>query len=74
MKIIDGKALAEKLRAELKHKIEKTERPAPIPPLELRPTQLSVTNIERLMCNPYGVYARYILKLYPLDELENMQD
>ena len=26
MKIIDGKALAEKLRAELKHKIEKTER------------------------------------------------
>lgn len=55
-------------------KIEKTERPSPIPPIELRPTKLSVTNIERLMCNPYGVYARYILNLYPLDELENNQD
>lgn len=61
-------------KLDMPDKIEKTERPAPIPPLELRPTQLSVTNIERLMCNPYGVYARYILKLYPLDELENMQD
>lgn len=53
---------------------EKIERPAPIPPKEIRPTQLSVTNIRRLMTNPYGIYARYILKLFPLNELEHFSD
>ena len=53
---------------------EKIERPAPVPPKELRPKKLSVTNIERLMRNPYGVYARYILKLYPLPELEKFNE
>lgn len=53
---------------------EKIERPAPIPPKSLRPQKLSVTNIERLMRNPYGVYARYILNLYPLAELEKFSE
>ena len=46
------------------------DRPAPRPPLEARPTTLSVSGIERLRRDPYGVYARYILRLYPLDPLE----
>ena len=53
---------------------EKTERPSPVPSKELRPTKLSVTNIKRLVTNPYGIYARYILRLFPLNELEQFSD
>ncbi|MGN1063377.1 MAG: PD-(D/E)XK nuclease family protein [Alphaproteobacteria bacterium] len=46
-------------------------RPAPTPPIEARPKKLSVTKIETWMRDPYAVYARYVLKLYPLEELES---
>ena len=45
-------------------------RPAPKPPLQVRPQKLSVTKIELWMRDPYAIYARYILKLYPLNPLE----
>jgi ATP-dependent helicase/nuclease subunit B len=45
-------------------------RPAPCPPLDLRPTQLSVTRIERLRRDPYAIYAERILRLAPLDGLD----
>ncbi len=45
-------------------------RPAPTPPVEVRPTKLPVTQIEMWRRNPYAIYARYILKLYPLQVLE----
>jgi ATP-dependent helicase/nuclease subunit B len=41
-------------------------RPEPTPPLEARPTLLSVTRIETLTRDPYAVWARDILKLYPV--------
>lgn len=44
-------------------------RPCPKPPLRLRPTEFSVTEIETLRRNPYAVYARRILRLKPLDPL-----
>jgi ATP-dependent helicase/nuclease subunit B len=44
--------------------------PAPCPPLIARPRRLSVTQVETWMRDPYGVYARHILKLRPLDPLE----
>lgn len=44
--------------------------PAPCPPVEARPRQLSVTRIELWMRDPYSIYAREILKLRPLDPLE----
>lgn len=44
--------------------------PAPTPPLELRPRELSVSGIERLRRDPYAVFARDILKLYRLDDLD----
>ncbi|MDB5642645.1 MAG: addB [Hyphomicrobiales bacterium] len=44
-------------------------RPEPRPPLELRPTRLSVTAIETLRRDPYSIYARHILGLQALDEL-----
>ena len=44
-------------------------RPAPRPPLAARPTQLSVTEIKRLIRDPYAIYARHVLRLRPLDPL-----
>jgi ATP-dependent helicase/nuclease subunit B len=42
-------------------------RPAPRPPIEVRPTELPVTEVERLVRDPYAVYARRILSLRKLD-------
>ena len=44
-------------------------RPAPNPPAEVRPRQLSVTQIETLMRSPYDIYAKRVLKLNPLGGL-----
>lgn len=44
--------------------------PAPKPPVSARPRKLSVTRIETWMRDPYGIYAERILKLKPLDPLE----
>ncbi len=49
-------------------------RPAPCPPVEARPTALSVTAIEKWMRDPYSIYARYILRLRKLDLLEDKAD
>ena len=45
-------------------------RPAPRPPLAARPRQLPVTAIETWRRDPYAIYARYILKLRALEELD----
>ena len=50
---------------------DKIVRPAPCPPVEVRPTELSVSNIENLKRNPYAIYAKYILNLRPLNDLGN---
>ena len=42
-------------------------RPKPTPPVELRPTELPVTAIERWVRDPYAIYARRILNLRPLE-------
>ena len=47
----------------------KASSPAPCPPLTLRPRQLSASGIELLMRDPYSVYAKYILRLKPLDDI-----
>lgn len=49
-------------------------RPAPMPPVSTRPDRLSLTNIARLIRDPYAIYARHILKLYPLDSLRAAPD
>ena len=43
---------------------------APRPPLAARPRRLSVTQIETWLRDPYAIYARHILDLQPLDELD----
>jgi len=42
-------------------------RPAPTPPVADRPRQMAVTRVEALTRDPYAVWARDILKLYPLE-------
>ncbi|HVG88159.1 MAG TPA: double-strand break repair protein AddB, partial [Gaiellales bacterium] len=45
-------------------------RPQPRPPLSARPRELWVSDVERLMRNPYAVYASRILSLRALDPLD----
>lgn len=49
-------------------------RPAPRPPVAARPAELPVTAIRTLIRDPYAVYARRILRLYPLDPLRAQPD
>lgn len=51
-------------------KMQKVRPPAPTPPVNARPRILSASAIETLMRDPYEIYAKYILKLKPLDDLE----
>jgi len=51
-------------------KVKATERPRPRPPLDARPAQLSVTEIEHWLRDPYTIYAKHILKLLPLDAVD----
>ena len=50
--------------------VKPATRPAPKPPLAARPTRLSVTAIEDWLRDPYTIYARHILNLHPLDEVD----
>jgi RecB family exonuclease len=49
-------------------------RPQPRPPVSARPEKLSLTNIARLIRDPYAIYARYVLRLNPLDPLRQTPD
>ena len=44
--------------------------PAPRPPLAARPRRLAVTDIEMWRRDPYAIYAKHILKLRALDDLD----
>lgn len=50
--------------------IKPAPRPRPRPPLAARPAQLSVTEIENLLRDPYTIYAKHILGLRPLDAVD----
>jgi ATP-dependent helicase/nuclease subunit B len=45
-------------------------RPEPRPPVESRPRNLSVTEIETWLRDPYAIYAKHVLGLRPLDPLD----
>jgi len=42
-------------------------RPRPTPPLAARPRELPVTGVEQWVRDPYATYARYILRLRPME-------
>ncbi|QJF49711.1 double-strand break repair protein AddB [Roseobacter ponti] len=49
-------------------------RPSPRPPRAARPDALSVTEIKRLIRDPYAIYARHVLGLRPLGPLVQSPD
>lgn len=49
-------------------------RPSPRPPVSARPKQLPVTGIQKLIRDPYAVYAQHVLRLRPLDPLHPAPD
>ncbi|MCF6233793.1 MAG: double-strand break repair protein AddB [Rhodobacteraceae bacterium] len=55
-------------------KAESAPRPSPCPPLAARPKKLSVTEIKRLIRDPYAIYAKHVLRLRPLDPLVQEPD
>ena len=52
-------------------RLKPAPRPSPQPPLETRPTRLSLTRIATLIRDPYAIYAQYVLNLRPLDPLHH---
>lgn len=50
------------------------QRPAPAPPVEKRPRQLSITEIQKLIRDPYAIYAKHVLRLSPLNPLQKAPD
>nr|WP_206058907.1 PD-(D/E)XK nuclease family protein [Kurthia zopfii] len=50
--------------------VEPMPQPEPRPPREARPLKMSVTAIEDWLRDPYTIYARYILRLDPLDPVD----
>lgn len=82
----DGKSAYEDMRARgqdrlaLAHAVEAVTpvpaamRPSPQPPRSARPKQLSVTEIKRLIRDPYAIYAKHVLRLRPLDSLAKAPD
>jgi ATP-dependent helicase/nuclease subunit B len=50
--------------------VKAAARPAPKPPLAARPSRLSVTAIEDWLRDPYTIYAKYVLRLMPLDAVD----
>jgi ATP-dependent helicase/nuclease subunit B len=47
------------------------ERPHPRPPVKARPRNLSVTEIETWLRDPYAIYAKHVLHLSKLDPLDS---
>ncbi|MGG5818854.1 double-strand break repair protein AddB [Falsiroseomonas sp. HW251] len=45
-------------------------RPKPCPPAALRPREISVTEVSELLADPYAFYAKRMLRLRRLDELD----
>ncbi len=50
--------------------VQPEARPAPTPPRAVRPKRLSVTEIEHWLRDPYTIYAKHVLRLAPLDEVD----
>lgn len=57
-------------RLDMPEVVKPWPRPAPAPPPEDRPREISVTEVADLMADPYGFYARRVLRLLPLEPLD----
>jgi ATP-dependent helicase/nuclease subunit B len=50
--------------------VEPVARPLPCPPTAARPLEIAVTDVDRLKADPFGFYARRILRLSSLDPVD----
>lgn len=66
--------LARGLDRVLPSEVAPVRRPHPRPPVAVRPRELSITAIEKLIRDPYEIYARRILQLEPLDPIGQRAD
>ncbi len=55
-------------------RVDPAPRPSPRPPVSARPHALSVTEIKRLIRDPYAIYAKHTLRLRPIDPLVQSPD
>ncbi|NVO55899.1 double-strand break repair protein AddB [Rhodobacteraceae bacterium B1Z28] len=55
-------------------RLEPAHRPSPRPPVAARPRRLTVTEIKRLIRDPYAIYAKHVLRLKPLDPMVQAPD
>lgn len=55
-------------------RLKPAHRPSPRPPLDQRPTELSLTRISQLIRDPYAIYCRHVLRLKRLDPLRHEPD
>jgi len=49
-------------------------RPSPRPPISARPRRLTITEIPRLIRDPYAIYAKHVLRLKVLNPLVRVPD
>ena len=54
--------------------VRPTPMPKPRPAVALRPKALSVTRIEKLIRDPYAIYARFVLQLEPVKPVSSVPD
>ncbi|WP_425097808.1 double-strand break repair protein AddB [Tropicibacter sp. S64] len=52
----------------------RAKRPSPAPPASARPRELPVTDIKKLVRDPFAIYARRVLRLKTLDPLMQAPD
>ena len=52
------------------HPPRPVKRPEPRPPVDARPRKLSVTGIDTWMHDPYQIYAKHVLKLSSLEDID----
>jgi len=50
--------------------VKSAERPAPRPPIDVRPKRIAVTDLDRLKADPFAFYAKAILKLRPEEPVD----
>ncbi|MFD2741269.1 double-strand break repair protein AddB [Sulfitobacter aestuarii] len=66
--------LAQVRALEAVDRVPPTPRPSPRPPRAARPLKLSVTEIKKLIRDPYAIYAKHSLRLRPVDPLVQSPD
>jgi len=50
--------------------VEPAPRPAPRPPIDVRPRKIAVTDLDRLKADPFAFYAKAILNLRKIDPVD----